>query len=53
VANTEDLSLLGISSIANLLAAIKMAKYYDYNEDDIIFTIFTDSAEMYLSRCRS
>ncbi len=50
VANTEDLSLLGISSIANLLAAIKMAKYYDYNEDDIIFTIFTDSAEMYLSR---
>lgn len=50
ISNAEDLSLLGISSIANLLAAIKMAKYYEYNEDDIIFTMFTDSAEMYLSR---
>jgi cysteine synthase len=46
----DSLSLLGISSIANLLAAIKMAKYYEYNEDDVIFTNFTDSAEMYLSR---
>jgi len=46
----ENLELLGISSIANLLAAIKMAKYYEFNEDDIIFTNFTDSAEMYLSR---
>jgi len=46
----ENLELLGISSIANLLAAIKMAKYYEYNEDDIIFTSFTDSAGMYLSR---
>ncbi len=46
----ENLELLGISSIANLLAAIKMAKYYEFNEDDVIFTCFTDSAGMYLSR---
>ncbi len=48
--SVENLSLLGISSIGNLLSAIKMAKYFEYNEDDIIFTMFTDSAEMYLSR---
>jgi len=46
----DQLSLLGISSIANLLAAIKQAKYFEYNEDDVIFTVFTDSAEMYESR---
>ncbi len=44
------LELLGISSISNLLSSIKTAKYYDFNENDIIFTIFTDSAEMYRSR---
>jgi cysteine synthase len=41
---------LGISSISNMLSAIKMAKYYEMNENDIIFTIFTDSREMYNSR---
>ncbi len=46
----ENLSLLGISSICNLLAAIKTAKYFDLTEDDIIFTIFTDAANMYDSR---
>lgn len=46
----ENLSLLGISSIANLLASIKMAKYFELNENDVIFTIFTDSEEMYKSR---
>jgi cysteine synthase len=46
----KSLSLLGISSIGNLLAAIKVAKYFEYNEDDVIFTCFTDSAEMYESR---
>ena len=49
-ATADQLPLLGISSIANLLASIKMAKYFEYNEDDIILTVFTDSAEMYLSR---
>ncbi|MDI6757191.1 MAG: pyridoxal-phosphate dependent enzyme [Endomicrobiia bacterium] len=46
----EKLSLLGISSICNLIASIKMAKYYEMNENDIIFTVFTDSAAMYQSR---
>ncbi|HPF09472.1 MAG: pyridoxal-phosphate dependent enzyme [Candidatus Cloacimonetes bacterium] len=46
----KNLPLLGISSIGNLLACIKMAKYFEYNEDDVIFTCFTDSAEMYESR---
>jgi len=46
----RDLPLLGISSIGNLLAAIKMAKYFEYNEDDVIFTCFTDAANMYDSR---
>ena len=46
----EKLSYLGISSAGNLLSAIKTAKYYEYNENDIIFTVFTDSVEMYLSR---
>lgn len=47
---SKQLELLGISSIGNLLAAIKQAKYYELTEDDVIFTCFTDSAGMYLSR---
>ena len=48
----EKLPILGISSICNLLASIKLAKYYEMNEDDVIFTIFTDSAGMYQSRLK-
>ncbi len=44
------LPLLGISCIANVLAAIKTARYYELNEHDVLLTSFTDSAEMYLSR---
>jgi cysteine synthase len=46
----SKLPWLGISSISNMLSAVKMAKYYEMNENDIIFTIFTDSKEMYNSR---
>ena len=46
----EKLSLLGISGIANVLCCIKMAKYYELTEDDLLFTVGTDSAEMYGSR---
>ncbi len=46
----DQLHLLGISGIANLAGAIKMAKYYEFNENDIIFTVATDSMEMYGSR---
>lgn len=47
---TNKLNLLGISSIGNLLSAIKTAKYFEMGEDDVIFTVFTDSMEMYSSR---
>lgn len=46
----DQLHLLGISGIANLAGAIKMAKYYEFNENDMIFTVGTDSMEMYGSR---
>jgi cysteine synthase len=48
----EKLPLLGISSIGNLLASIKTAKYFEMNENDVIFTIFTDSFDMYKSRLK-
>ena len=46
----EQLSLLGLSGISNFLCAIKMAKYYELDENDVIVTVLTDSADMYLSR---
>ncbi|MGD0651372.1 MAG: pyridoxal-phosphate dependent enzyme [Verrucomicrobiia bacterium] len=46
----EKLSILGISSICNLLAAIKTAKYFELEERDVILTVFTDSTELYRSR---
>ncbi len=45
-----SLPLLGISSIANLLGCIKTAKFYEMDESDVIFTVATDSEEMYTSR---
>ncbi len=48
----EKLSWLGISSISNVLSSIKLAKWFEMNENDIIFTVFTDSVEMYLSRLK-
>ena len=49
---TAKLHLMGISSIANLIGAIKMARYYEMNENDVIFTVATDSMELYQSRLR-
>ena len=46
----EKLAWLGISSICNLLAAIKTAKYFELGEQDVIFTVFTDSMDLYQSR---
>jgi cysteine synthase A len=46
----SKLSLLGISGIANLLCCIKMAKYYELTEHDVLATVGTDSAVMYGSR---
>jgi hypothetical protein len=46
----DKLPLLGISSVANMLSSIKMAKYYELGSQDIIMTVATDSMEMYKSR---
>ena len=46
----NKLELLGISSIGNLIGAIKFAKYYELTENDLVTTIFTDSMELYGSR---
>ncbi|MCX7039721.1 MAG: pyridoxal-5-phosphate-dependent protein subunit beta, partial [Spirochaetes bacterium] len=46
----QKLAWLGISSICNLLAAIKTAKHFDLGEQDVIFTVFTDSTDLYKSR---
>jgi hypothetical protein len=48
----DRLELLGISSIGNLVAAIKFAKYYELTENDIVATVFTDSMQLYGSRIR-
>lgn len=48
----NSFEMIGISGIANLLSAIKTAKYFELNEDDLIMTIATDSAGMYNSRLR-
>jgi hypothetical protein len=46
----EQLPWLGISSLCNLLAALKTAKYFELGARDVIFTVFTDSAALYESR---
>eukprot|EP01094_Clydonella_sp_ATCC50884_P026593 TRINITY_DN7353_c0_g1_i1.p1 TRINITY_DN7353_c0_g1~~TRINITY_DN7353_c0_g1_i1.p1 ORF type:complete len:535 (-),score=207.22 TRINITY_DN7353_c0_g1_i1:164-1723(-) len=46
----EKLPLLGISGIANMLGCIKMAKYYEYNEQDVLVTLATDAMNLYTSR---
>jgi len=48
----DNLNLMGISGVANMLSAIKFAKYYELGEDDIILTVFTDSMELYQSRLK-
>ena len=48
----EQLSLLGISGIANVLCCIKFAKYYELTSNDVVATVATDSAVMYESRIK-
>ena len=42
-----DLANLGLSSIANMLGAIKYAKYMGLGADDVVLTVATDGAAMY------
>lgn len=46
----EKLTWVGISGAANIITAIKFAKYYELGGNDMILTVLTDSAEMYKSR---
>ncbi len=46
----SQLDLLGFSGISNVLSAIKAAKYYEMDENDILLTVLTDSMELYRSR---
>lgn len=46
----QKLDLLGFSGIANVLSAIKFAKYQEMGKNDIVITVLTDSMELYGSR---
>ena len=46
------LPLLGISSIGNLLCAIKFSKYYELTSRDIVLTVWTDSMDLYQTRMK-
>jgi cysteine synthase len=46
----EKLPLLGISGVANMLMAIKFAKWHELTGNDFVVTLGTDSMEMYGSR---
>ncbi|MGE8942311.1 pyridoxal-phosphate dependent enzyme [Leptospira interrogans] len=48
----KQLRLFGLSSIANVLGAIKLAKHYDLGSDSVIMTVATDPASMYVSEVR-
>ncbi len=45
----DELPSLGLSSICNVLGAIKTAKHYDLGPQDVIVTVATDGAAMYAS----
>jgi cysteine synthase len=44
-----SLPAFGLSSICNILAAVKTAKYLRLGPDDVVMTVATDGAEMYAS----
>ena len=48
----DQLELLGVSGCANVIAAIKYAKYNELTNDDYVVTIATDSMQLYGSRLK-
>ncbi|MBU1075803.1 MAG: pyridoxal-phosphate dependent enzyme [Spirochaetes bacterium] len=48
----SKLDLLGISSIGNVVCAIKFAKYFELTGQDHVLTLWTDSMELYGSRMK-
>jgi cysteine synthase len=45
-----QLDLLGISGVANMLSAIKLARWFELGSESVVLTVFTDSMDMYQSR---
>ena len=45
----DQMHHLGLSGIANVLAAIKTARYYELTEKDLIVTVATDGSSLYNS----
>ena len=45
-----SLGWMGISGIANVLCCIKLAKWLELSEDDVLVTVLTDSKDLYRSR---
>jgi cysteine synthase len=48
----KQLPIVGISGICNVVAAIKVAKHYELDGRDVIFTPLTDSMDLYQSRIK-
>jgi cysteine synthase len=48
----EELKYLGLSGIANVVAAIKTAKRLELSDEDVLITVATDSAALYGSERR-
>jgi len=48
----DILKVMGISSIANMIGCIKMAKYFEWTEKNITMSVCTDSMDMYQSRLK-
>ncbi len=46
----DSLHLLGLSSICNLVGAIKMARFHGMSSNDVVFVPLTDAMELYASR---
>jgi len=51
-ATVRKLRYLGLSSIANMLGAIKMARHYGLGPHDVILSVATDGHELYESELR-
>jgi len=48
----KALGFFGLSSIANILASIKLAKHLSLTADSVVVTLATDGAELYASEMR-
>lgn len=44
---------IGLSGLANIVAAIKLAKHLEFGPEDVVMTVATDSAQLYASERQS